>query len=172
MLQDVEATGHRLPWVPYDPSGEVGGQYVPRRGADDCRTELKRIEEVLQPRASRSRTSADGVPPRPCSSHMYQAGLTLASRATSSLRRPGVRRRVTGKPRPAGSSLLRRSLRNFPRALSSGLLPIVASIAAQAWSHPAYSFRDDVMSDLGNPVAHDFLFGHAANRKTASAVTC
>ena len=59
----------------------------------------------------RSSTSADGAPPRPCSSHVYQVGLMLARCATSSRRRPGVRRRSGGKPNAAGSSFVRRSFR-------------------------------------------------------------
>ena len=43
--------------------------------------------------AIRSSTSAEGAPPRPCSSQVYQVGLILARCATSSRRRPGVRRR-------------------------------------------------------------------------------
>ena len=54
---------------------------------------------------SGSSTSADGAPPRPCSSHVYQVGLMLARWATSSRRSPGVRRRPPqnrGRPDRAG----------------------------------------------------------------------
>jgi len=43
--------------------------------------------------AMRSSTSAEGAPPRPCSSQVYQVALMWARCATSSRRRPGVRRR-------------------------------------------------------------------------------
>ena len=44
-------------------------------------------------RASASSTSSDARTSRPCSSHVYQVAPTPASCATSSRRRPGVRRR-------------------------------------------------------------------------------
>lgn len=57
------------------------------------------------------------------------------------------------------------------RAMVGALLMIIGAatfwtaegVTAQAWSHPAYSFRRDVISDLGDPVPHDFLFGHTVN---------
>jgi hypothetical membrane protein len=57
------------------------------------------------------------------------------------------------------------------RAVTGALLLIVGAVvfwvaealAASAWSHPEYSFRRDAISDLGNPVPHDFMFGHAVN---------
>lgn len=45
----------------------------------------------------RSSTSAEGAPPRPCSSQVYQVGPMLARCATSSRRSPTVRRRFGGK---------------------------------------------------------------------------
>ncbi len=56
-------------------------------------------------------TSAEGAPPRPCSSQVYQVALMFDSCATSSRRRPGVRRRLAVKPNAAGSSRPRRSFR-------------------------------------------------------------
>ena len=47
----------------------------------------------IRAREMRSSTSAEGAPPRPCSSQVYQVGLILARCATSSRRSPGVRRR-------------------------------------------------------------------------------
>jgi len=56
----------------------------------------------VAPRSARNRwwgatanldlTSADGAPPRPCSSQVYQVGLMLARCATSSRRSPVTRR--------------------------------------------------------------------------------
>lgn len=62
-------------------------------------------------------------PSRPCSSQVYQVTPTSASIATSSRRRPGVRRRPTrGNPRRCGSRLSRRARRKAPSCLrrSSG----------------------------------------------------
>ena len=55
--------------------------------------------------------SAEGAPPRPCSSHVYHVALIFARCATSSRRRPAVRRRPPLSPNVAGSSLVRRFLR-------------------------------------------------------------
>jgi hypothetical protein len=57
------------------------------------------------------------------------------------------------------------------RAIVGALLLIIGAltfwgaetVAAGAWSNPAYSFRNDVISDLGDPVPHDYLYGHAVN---------
>ena len=57
------------------------------------------------------------------------------------------------------------------RAVLGALLMIVgaatfwtaAAVTAAAWSHPAYSYRHDVISDLGDPVRHDFLLDHTIN---------
>src|ERR1700756_3251017 len=63
--------------------------------------------------------SADGAPPRPCSSHVYHVALMLARAATSSRRSPGVRRRCALSPSAAGSILLRLSFKYAPSAFSS-----------------------------------------------------
>jgi hypothetical membrane protein len=34
---------------------------------------------------------------------------------------------------------------------------------AHGWTDPQYSYRFDFISDLGNPVPHDFVFGHTVN---------
>src|SRR5471030_2261240 len=89
-------------------------------------------------RASRSSTSADGAPPRPCSSQVYQVALTLARCATSSRRSPGVRLRVNGKPNAAGSSLARRSFRYVPSKLSvaGGMLILLVDIPVYRHAFP------------------------------------
>jgi hypothetical membrane protein len=40
---------------------------------------------------------------------------------------------------------------------------VAETLTASAWSDPGYSIRWDAISDLGNPVPHDFMFGHAVN---------
>src|SRR5580692_4775780 len=72
----------------------------------------------MRAREIRLSTSAEGAPPRPCSSHVYQVGLMLARCATSSRRSPGVRRRRGAKPNAAGSSFARRCLRKSPSRVS------------------------------------------------------
>ena len=58
-------------------------------------------------------TSVDALIRRPCSSHVYQVTETPASRATSSRRRPGVRRlRPRGSLTCSGVSASRRARRN------------------------------------------------------------
>ena len=57
----------------------------------------------------------DGAPPLPCSSQVYQVGLILARWATSSRRKPGVRRRPPPRPNAAGSRRVRRSGELPPR---------------------------------------------------------
>jgi hypothetical membrane protein len=57
------------------------------------------------------------------------------------------------------------------RAVTGALLLIIGpvvfwtaeTLTASAWSNPGYSFRWDAISDLGNPVPHDFMFGHTVN---------
>lgn len=62
-------------------------------------------------------TALDGLTSRPCSSQVYQVTPTSASIATSSRRRPGVRRRpLRGKPRRCGSRLSRRARKTRPAA--------------------------------------------------------
>lgn len=59
------------------------------------------------------------------------------------------------------------------RAVTGAVLLIIAAVVfwgaetltASAWSHPGYSFRWDAISDLGNPVPHDFMFGHVVNSR-------
>ena len=55
-----------------------------------------RPRRAVSARASASSTSTDALIGRPCSSHVYQLTETPASSATSSRRRPGVRRRGPG----------------------------------------------------------------------------
>ena len=40
---------------------------------------------------------------------------------------------------------------------------IAEAIAIHGWTVPPYSLRFNVLSDLGNPVPHDHVFGHAVN---------
>ena len=61
---------------------------------------------------------------RPCSSHVYQLTLTPARVATSSRRRPGVRRLASGRPKSTGFSRARR-----PR-------PVPGGEAARLSPHP------------------------------------
>jgi hypothetical protein len=35
--------------------------------------------------------------------------------------------------------------------------------AAAGWTDPSYNYRFDFISDLGNPVPHDLVFGHTVN---------
>lgn len=57
------------------------------------------------------------------------------------------------------------------RAVTGAVLLILGAVVfwaaeiftASGWSHPGYSFRWDAISDLGNPVPRDFMFGHAVN---------
>src|SRR5580692_6827270 len=86
-------------------------------------------------REMRSSTSADGAPPRPCSSHVYQGALTLARCATSSRRSPGVRRRATGKPSAAGSSFARRYRRYVPSRLSFALAMLILLVRIPVRHH-------------------------------------
>lgn len=59
-----------------------------------------------------SRMTGDGRTLLPCSKRLYQAGLTLARKATSSRRSPGERRRwLTGNPTLPGLMRSRRVLR-------------------------------------------------------------
>jgi hypothetical membrane protein len=37
------------------------------------------------------------------------------------------------------------------------------AVAANRWTDPNYSYRFDYISDLGNPVPHDFVFEHTVN---------
>ena len=60
---------------------------------------------------------------RPCSTHVYQDSPTPASWATSSRRRPGVRRRpLAGRPTSCGVSCARRFLRKSVSSGSGGSL--------------------------------------------------
>src|SRR5690349_1828223 len=77
----------------------------------------------------RSSTSADGAPPRPCSSHVYQVTLTLARCATSSRRRPGVRRRVAGRPSASGLTLARRARKYVPSAVPLAVASVMLLVA-------------------------------------------
>ena len=68
-------------------------------------------------RARPCRASTEGRTSRPCSSHVYQVVPTPASSATSSRRRPGVRRRVPGgRPTSAGDRRARRERRKSASA--------------------------------------------------------
>jgi len=40
---------------------------------------------------------------------------------------------------------------------------IAEAVAIHGWTVPLYNLRVNVISDLGNPVPHDFVFGHAVN---------
>ena len=61
--------------------------------------------------------SADAETGRPCSIHVYQVGLTPHSCATSSRRRPGVRRRGPGgRPTACGDSRSRWARMKSPSA--------------------------------------------------------
>ena len=89
-------------------------------GAGLCCTSANRysrssgdIRSVVEMRSS---TSAETWMSRPCSSHVYQVTLTPASAATSSRRKPGVRRRlVSGKPTCVG---VKRARQPFKKSMS------------------------------------------------------
>ena len=66
-------------------------------------------------RAKAERAIADAETSRPCSSQVYQVALMPQDCATSSRRRPGVRRRPpAGRPRLAGVSRARWARRKSP----------------------------------------------------------
>ena len=69
-------------------------------------------------RARASTVVTDGLTERPCSRRMYQSTPMPASSATSSRRRPGVRRRrPAARPAERGVSLSRRERRKSPSSL-------------------------------------------------------
>lgn len=71
--------------------------------------------------ASASIVRLGGATARPCSSFTYHSTLIPAASATSSRRKPGVRRlRSVGRPSAVGSSRSRLERRNVPRGLSAG----------------------------------------------------
>ncbi len=37
------------------------------------------------------------------------------------------------------------------------------AVTADRWTDPKYNYRLDYISDLGNPVPHDFVFEHTVN---------
>jgi hypothetical membrane protein len=37
------------------------------------------------------------------------------------------------------------------------------AVTADGWTHPKYDYRVNYISDLGNPVPHDFVFEHTVN---------
>lgn len=99
--------------------------WVASGGVSPASTNRCRVSSGLHCRAFATPTStaSDGFTSRPCSSQVYQVTPTSASIATSSRRRPGVRRRPTrGNPRRCGSRLSRRARRKAPSCLrrSSG----------------------------------------------------
>src|SRR5450830_1007776 len=85
--------------------------------------------------------SEDGWISRPCSSQVYQLTLTPASTATSSRRKPGVRRGPTGKPYSAGCKRARRLLRKLPSSrrcsgdgrLGMGYSDRLGSTSSRTW---------------------------------------
>ena len=84
------------------------------RSADDC----ARLLPSFSARARASMVISDGLTSRPCSSRTYQSTPMPASSATSSRRRPGVRRRrVAGRPTVSGRSRCRRERRKSPSSL-------------------------------------------------------
>ena len=96
-----------------------------RRGGRHCCVSARRCSCSALPsrsaRASASIVVADGLTVRPCSSRMYQSTPMPASSATSSRRRPGVRRRrPTGRPTAFGVSFSRRERRKSPSSLCLG----------------------------------------------------
>jgi hypothetical protein len=100
-------------------------------------------------------TCADARTGRPCSSQVYQVTPTVASSATSSRRRPGVRRRSVGRmPTSSGlirSRRLRRKAANSRRRASS-LVPAVApDVPAAAPPAPADSDISNMVSPCPSP---------------------
>src|SRR5471030_1434163 len=79
------------------------------RCADSTRSSLSTL-------AMRRSVSGDGWTSRPCSSQVYQLTLTPASTATSSRRKPGVRRGPSGRPKSLGSRRARRLERKAPNS--------------------------------------------------------
>ena len=77
-----------------------------RRGRGGRGARARRVSS-RRTRASASRTCADGLMSRPCSSHVYQDSPTPASWATSSRRRPGR----AASPVRGKADVLRRHLR-------------------------------------------------------------
>src|SRR5581483_853527 len=77
--------------------------------------------------AMRSKVRIEGCTSLPCSSHVYQDGLTPASLATSSRRKPRTRRRPSVvAPAPSGGNASLRDRRSWliSNRLSSGLIQI------------------------------------------------
>ena len=101
-------------------------------------TRSARSRAMPNPRASASIVVSDGLTSLPCSSRTYQSTPIPASSATSSRRRPGVRRR-----RPLGSptsSGVRRSRRDRRKSASSLLLgsAMVAARSSTTGRIPAW----------------------------------
>lgn len=46
------------------------------------------------------------------------------------------------------------------------------AVAAGAWSNPAFSFHNDVISDLRDPVSNDYLYGHVVNSPLSFGMNC
>src|SRR5580704_4261672 len=102
--------------------------------------------------ATASSTCVLALISRPCSSQVYQVMPTPASRATSSRRSPGVRRRGPGaRPTSSGRTLARRALRNRPSSARTGR-PGAArerawpEAAAGATAGPSFTMPSDIAS--------------------------
>ena len=79
--------------------------------------DLRSARDNCNATAMRASASADADTGRPCSIHVYQVGLTPHNWATSSRRRPGVRRRGPGgKPTAIGDSRSRCARMKSPSA--------------------------------------------------------
>ena len=102
-----------------------------RRGRAGSGARARRASAAARA-ASASSTSSEARTSRPCSSHVYQVVPTPASSATSSRRRPGVRRRPPlGSPTSSGWRLARRvrrksasSARRRSPLISRGRAPV------------------------------------------------
>ena len=93
-----------------------------RRGSSPWQARVREIRVLdlaeAQRAGERSIVVSDGLTSRPCSSRTYQSTPMPASSATSSRRRPGVRRRrVAGRPTVSGRSRCRRERRKSPSSL-------------------------------------------------------
>lgn len=71
---------------------------------------------------------------------------------------------MTSTSAPTTTGLIRDRSRNVPAGIAllaaAGFFLLAETISAAAWNHPAYSYANDFVSDLGVPGSHVVFGGH------------